>query len=158
MYFNIPLIFNVFKVWDLETDGTYQFRVKAQSKFGISDACESEEVVTKDPFRLPGPPEKPQVAQYTKSSMLVTWEPPLDSGGSPVTGYWLEKKEKRGAYWARVNRAPISKRGLKGWEFSVPRLIEGIEYQFRVMACNAGGTGPPSEPSDPALAVDPLCK
>lgn len=38
----------------------------------------------------------------------------------------------------------------------VTRLIEGTEYEFRVAACNAAGTGPFSQPSDSAFAVDPL--
>ncbi|KAJ8416941.1 hypothetical protein AAFF_G00328190 [Aldrovandia affinis] len=100
--------------------------------------------------------EKPVIAKHTKESMLVNWEPPLNDGGSTITGYWLEKSEKGSAYWARVNRAAITKRGLKSWECSATHLTEGIEYQFRVMACNAAGLGPPSEPSEPALAVDPL--
>lgn len=90
--------------------------------------------------------------------MLVSWEPPLDNGGSPITGYWLEKREVGGVYWGRVNRAPVTKPAVKGLEFNVLRLIEGVEYQFRVMAINAAGVGPPSEPSDPALAADPICK
>ena len=146
------------KVWTLENDGTYQFRIRAENRYGISDGCESEVVDIKDPFKLAGPPGKPVVAEHYKDSMLVTWEPPLDDGGSTITGYWLEKREKGSGYWARVNRVPISKRGLKRWEFCVPRLIEGLQYEFRVLACNAAGVGPPSEPSDPALAVDPLCK
>jgi titin len=90
--------------------------------------------------------------------MLVSWTPPLDNGGSPITGYWLEKREEGGAYWSRVSRAPITKVGLKSVEFNVPRLIEGVKYQFRAMAINAAGIGPPSEPSDPAVAGDPICK
>lgn len=90
--------------------------------------------------------------------MLVTWEPPLDNGGSPITGYWLEKREVGGVYWARVNRAPVTKPSVKGLEHNVLRLAEGVEYQFRVMAENLAGIGPPSEPSDPALAADPICK
>lgn len=118
----------------------------------------SDKVVIQDPYRLPGPPGKPKVLERTKGSMLVSWTPPLDNGGSPITGYWLEKREEGSTYWSRVSRAPITKVGLKGVEFNVPRLIEGVRYQFRAMAINAAGIGPPSEPSDPAIAGDPICK
>ena len=128
------------------------------NKYGTSDECKSDKVVIQDPYRLPGPPGKPKVLERTKGSMLVSWTPPLDNGGSPITGYWLEKREEGGAYWSRVSRAPITKVGFKGLEFNVPRLIEGVKYQFRAMAINAVGIGPPSEPSDPAVAGDPICK
>lgn len=82
----------------------------------------------------------------------------MDNGGSPITGYWLEKREVGGVYWSRVNRAPVTKPAVKGLEYNVLRLAEGVEYQFRVMAENLAGIGPPSEPSDPALAADPICK
>ncbi|KAG2470302.1 TITIN protein, partial [Polypterus senegalus] len=143
-------------VWKLNTGGEYQFRVRAENKYGISDDCCSGKVVIKDPFGLPGPPSKPIVTEHTNTSMLVTWEPPLDNGGATITGYWLEKREVGGVYWARVNRGPVTKPAVKGLEYNVLRLIEGVEYQFRVMATNIVGTGPPSEPSDPVLAADPI--
>lgn len=72
-----------------------------------------------DPMGLPGPPEKPAIAEYSKTSMTLTWEPPRDNGGSMIIGYWLEKREKGTDYWARVNKMPVTKRGIKGWEYQV---------------------------------------
>lgn len=128
------------------------------NRYGTSDECLSEKVVIKDPYGLPGPPGKPKVAEATRSSMLVTWTPPLDNGGAPITGYWLEKKEEGGVYWSRVNRAPVTKPAVKGLEFNVLRLIQGVKYQFRAMAINIAGIGPPSEPSDLVEAADPICE
>lgn len=142
----------------METGGNYKFRVKAENKYGISEACETEEVQIRDPLALPGPPEKVTIAEYSKAHMLLTWEPPMDSGGSTITGYWIEKREKGTSYWSRVNKIMVSKRGMKGWDYTVTRLIEGTEYEFRVMACNAAGIGPPSATSESAFSVDPLSK
>lgn len=36
-----------------------------------------------------------------------------------IIGYWLEKREKGTDYWARVNKMPVTKRGIKGWEYQV---------------------------------------
>lgn len=36
-----------------------------------------------------------------------------------IVGYWLEKREKGTEYWARVNKMPVTKRGMKGWEYQV---------------------------------------
>jgi len=146
------------QVWNLQTGGNYKFRVKAENKYGISEACETEEVQIKDPFALPGPPEKVTITEHSKTHMVLTWEPPIDSGGSMITGYWLEKREKGTSYWSRVNKTLVSKRGMKGWEYQVTRLIEGTEYEFRAMACNSAGIGPPSAISESAVADDPLSK
>lgn len=96
------------------------FRVKAQNRYGISDPCTTtEEVMIIDPFGLPGPPEKPKIAEYSKTSMTLTWEPPRDTGGSMIIGYWLEKREKGTDYWAKVNKTPVKTRGMKGWDYQV---------------------------------------
>lgn len=106
-------------MWNLETNKTYLFRVRAENRYGKSDPCATEEVQITDPFGLPGPPEKPTIAEYCKTSMTLTWEPPRDNGGSMIIGYWLEKREKGTGYWARVNKMPVTKRGIKGWEYQV---------------------------------------
>ncbi|KAF3843790.1 hypothetical protein F7725_002639 [Dissostichus mawsoni] len=153
---NSSVIDRKFGVWNLETNKSYLFRVKAQNRYGISDPCTTEEVMINDPFGLPGPPEKPTIAEYSKTTMTLSWEPPRDTGGSMIVGYWLEKREKGSEYWAKVNKMPVTKRGMKGWEYQVVRLIEGTEYEFRVAASNSAGTGPFSAPSDSAFAVDPI--
>lgn len=109
------------------------------------------------PSAVPGPPDKPTVSSITRDSMTVNWEEPEHDGGSPITGYWLERKETTGKRWTRVNRDPIKPMTL-GVSYKVTGLIEGSEYQFRVSAINAAGVGPPSMPSDPALARDPIGK
>lgn len=152
------MYFFPFKVHKLDPYGTYQFRIMAENKFGISDGCESDKVVLQDPFGLPGPPRNPKIVSWTSSSMVVTWEPPLNNGGSMITGYWLEKRERGAVYWGRVNRAPVTKPAVKGLEYKVLRLIEGSEYQFRVMAVNAAGIGPPSEATECRTAIDAKSK
>lgn len=87
--------------------------------------------------------------------MIVNWEEPEYDGGSPVTGYWLERKETTAKRWARVNRDPIRIRPM-GVSHIVTGLMEGAIYQFRVIAMNAAGCGLPSLPSDPVVCRDPI--
>lgn len=115
----LGITLSLLQVWNLETKKTYLFRVKAQNRYGISDPCTTGEILIIDPFGLPGPPEKPTISEYTKTSMTLTWEPPRETGGSKIVGYWLEKREKGTDYWAKVNKTPITKRGMKGWEYQV---------------------------------------
>lgn len=142
-------------MYKLDLNGSYQFRIKAENKYGISDGCDSEKVQLRDPFGLPGPPRNAKIIAATATTMTVTWDPPLDNGGSTIQGYWLEKRERGAVYWGRVNRAPVTKPAVKGLQYTVLKLIEGTEYQFRISACNAAGVGPPSEATECRFAVDP---
>lgn len=142
------------QVYKLDFNGQYQFQVKAENKYGMSDGCESEKVQLRDPFGLPGPPRNPKIIAATSTTMTVTWDPPLDNGGSSIQGYWLEKRERGAVYWGRVNRAPVTKPAVKGLQYTILRLIEGTQYQFRVAAQNAAGVGPPSEATECRFAQD----
>lgn len=100
----------------------------------------------------PDAPDKPIVEDVTSNSMLVKWNEPKDNG-SPIIGYWLEKREVNSTHWSRVNKTPISSLKTK-----VDGLLEGLTYVFRVCAENAAGPGKFSPPSDPKTARDPICK
>lgn len=106
---------------------------------------------------VPGQCEKPTISAVDHDSMMVNWEEPEDDGGSPVTGYWLERKETTSKRWNRVTRDPIRAMAF-GVSHNVTGLIEGSQYLFRVTAINAAGCGPPSACTDPIFARDPICK
>lgn len=106
---------------------------------------------------MPGQCEKPTVTEVCLESMTVNWEEPKYDGGSPITGYIIEKKETTAKRWSRVNREPIRALPL-GNNWDVTGLLEGAMYQFRVIAVNAAGCGLPSVPSDPVLCRDPISK
>uniref|UniRef100_A0A4W3IYH8 Fibronectin type-III domain-containing protein n=1 Tax=Callorhinchus milii TaxID=7868 RepID=A0A4W3IYH8_CALMI len=133
----------------------YVFRIMAQNKYGVGEPLDSEPETARNLFTLPGACDKPTISSVTHDSMIVNWEDPEYDGGSPVTGYWLERKETTGKRWNRVNRDPIRIMPL-GVSYNVTGLIEGSNYQFRVFAINAAGIGPPSQPSDPTIARDPI--
>lgn len=109
------------------------------------------------PPAVPGQCEKPTVTEVCLASMTVNWEEPKYDGGSPITGYFIEKKETTSKRWSRVNRDPIRALPL-GNNWDVTGLLEGAMYQFRVIAANAAGCGLPSMPSDPVLCRDPISK
>lgn len=83
--------------------------------------------------------------------MTVVWAPPENDGGKSITGYILERKEKRAVRWVPCTKSPISERRMK-----VTNLIPNHEYQFRVRAENDVGLGDPSKPCRPVSAKDPI--
>lgn len=85
--------------------------------------------------------------------MEVVWNKPGIDGGSVVTGYFIEKRNKKSLRWKRIFKTPISETSLR-----VQHLTEGHEYQYRVCAVNKAGEGPFSEVSDNYKAADPVGK
>uniref|UniRef100_A0A4W5NRA0 Fibronectin type-III domain-containing protein n=1 Tax=Hucho hucho TaxID=62062 RepID=A0A4W5NRA0_9TELE len=133
----------------------YEFRVMAQNKYGVGPPLCSEPEKARNLFTVPGQVEKPKVEDVTLESMVIIWDEPKYDGGSPVSGYWLERKETTAKRWTKVNRTPIRVMPL-GQEYEITGLQEGAIYQFRVTAINAAGMGLPSVPSDPVLSRDPI--
>lgn len=80
-------------------------------------------------------PEGPIVVDaLLKSSVIISWKPPKDDGGSLITNYIVEKREaKEGEQWHLVSSA------IPGTICRVPNLIESAGYYFRVSAQNQYG-------------------
>uniref|UniRef100_A0A7N8XK05 Titin n=1 Tax=Mastacembelus armatus TaxID=205130 RepID=A0A7N8XK05_9TELE len=102
----------------------------------------------------PGEPQGPlnlEVSNIKKDSMVLTWEAPSEDGGSPITGYIIEKHDKEGVRWTRCNRQTVT-----NLTFKVTGLLEQHIYEFRVAAENAVGVGEPSSPTVFYKALDPI--
>ena len=132
----------------------YLFRVSAVNKYGTSEPTEiSEPVEAKYPFNVPNPPINVAAKDVTESSCLITFDPPTSDGGSPVTGYYIERKQTSTSRWLRVTREPISSLSYRSND-----LVEGLEYEYRVIAENKAGPSEPSEPCKPFIAKNPFDK
>ena len=135
-----------FTVKGLEEGKKYVFRVRAENLYGLSEPLESAPTVAKSPFDPPDAPEPPQILSYSPNSASLQWEPPVVSGGKPVTGYYIEKRDRSGE-WTRVNAYPTPNLSM-----TVQGLHEGMKYDFRVVAVNEAGPGKPSKPSIQIIA------
>lgn len=88
-----------------------------------------------------------QVAEVTDKSVTLTWDAPQSDGGSPITGYVVEKRQSHSPRWVKASKTPVIDR-----TFTLPDLIENNDYEFRVSAENQAGIGSPSEPT-PSVKV-----
>ena len=102
---------------------------------------------------MPGPPAKPTCENVDKTTITVSWTPPENDGGSPVTGYIIERCDVTRGRWVKCNSERVTE-----LSFTVPELNEGANYQFRVSAENAAGVGKPSPISDTFTAKLPFGK
>lgn len=83
--------------------------------------------------------------------MFVAWDKPESDGGSPVTGYYIERKERNSLLWVKANDTVV-----RTTEYPCAGLIEGLEYTFRVSAINRAGQGKPSAKTDFVTARTPV--
>lgn len=138
------------KITKLLKGNEYLFRVRAVNKYGEGETLESEPIKATDPFTIPSAPIDVEVTSATSEVMTICWKRPASDGGSRISGYIIEKREKHGVRWVRVNKKPVYDLRVKA-----SGLHEGCEYEFRVFAENAAGLSEPSMPCQLTLAEDP---
>lgn len=78
------------------------------------------------------------VSDIKEDSVTLSWQPSESDGGSPITGYTIEKCDTKRMTWSKV--ADVDEKTLT---YAVQKLIEGQQYLFRVSAVNAEGQGKP---------------
>ncbi|XP_023272392.1 titin-like, partial [Seriola lalandi dorsalis] len=142
-----------YKVTKLLEGNEYMFRVMAVNSYGVNEPLESGGVIMKTPFVPPGPPHVEDVSNIAHDGMTITWSAPESDGGSDITNYIIEKKDRAGIKWTRCNRQKVT-----DLSFRVTGLTTGHEYEFRVVAENVVGVGEPSLPSSYYKACDPKYK
>ncbi|XP_064893751.1 myosin-binding protein C, slow-type isoform X13 [Columba livia] len=120
-----------------EREDSGQFRISLKNEAGEDTALINIKVVD-----VPDPPQAPNVTEVGEDWCVMTWEPPANDGGSPILGYFIERKKKQSSRWMRLNFELI-----KETTFEPKKMIEGVAYEVRVFAVNAIGTSKPSMPS-----------
>uniref|UniRef100_A0A3B5BAL1 Titin n=1 Tax=Stegastes partitus TaxID=144197 RepID=A0A3B5BAL1_9TELE len=130
------VIRTTFKAARLTTGTQYQFRVKAQNRYGIGPSIISEPVVAAYPFDVPSQPGTPVVTSFNKDAMTLSWNEPSSDGGSAILGYHVDRKEKNSILWQRISKALVV-----GNIFKSTGLVDGIAYEHRVIAENMAEGG-----------------
>lgn len=114
-------------------EGVYSVRVRNAG----GEATAKIRVVVED---KPYPPEGPiEVLDVGTTDATIRWRSPLNTGGSDITHYCVEKRDMKRTSWTRISaRVPST-------TFKVTDLSEGSEVQFRVIAVNKVGESEPLE-------------
>lgn len=95
---------------------------------------------------LPSAPSAPTFTNPTSNSIRISWLAPINDGGSPIIGYYVERSTNQSGRWLQINRDMLSR-----LYYDQGDLIEGTEYQYRVVSVNKKGNSIPSEPSAPYI-------
>ncbi|XP_014665457.1 PREDICTED: twitchin-like isoform X3 [Priapulus caudatus] len=139
------------RVRNLEEGKAYEFRVCAENQYGVSEPLETmEPIVARPPYETPGAPSQPEATNHTDSSINLNWDPPVKDGGKPVRGYIVEKREKGEPRWGKALLSQVVLTSC-----TVPGLVPGKEYEFRVRAVNDAGPGKWSDASQALMAREP---
>ena len=138
------------KITKLRENGEFQFRIMAENAYGLSDPVDTPTVVISDRYKVPDAPDAIRVKSVTKDCVSIEWNKPYD-GGKRILNYRVEKRETQTERWVRVTKELITQS-----KYQVKGLLEGNEYEFRVMAENSIGYSEASIPSKPVLCQDPI--
>ncbi|XP_051857800.1 myosin-binding protein C, slow-type isoform X2 [Antechinus flavipes] len=131
----------VIDVAEREDSGVYNINLKNEA--GEAHASIKIKVVD-----IPDPPLAPNVSDVGDDWCIMNWEPPANDGGSPILGYFIERKKKQSSRWMRLNFDLI-----KETTFEPKKMIEGVAYEVRIFAVNAIGISKPSMPSKPFVPL-----
>jgi hypothetical protein len=101
----------------------------------------------------PSAPEAPLIDEIFATTCRIQWSPPKSDGGSPVTNYLVERRLQGATRWSKVTKQTI---GSDTTQIISEELLEGSEYEFRVIACNKVGPSEPSAPSRTIVAKNPF--
>ena len=114
----------------------------ATNAAGPGEASSPSNVVV--PIRPPDPPTNVK-AIAGDGQATVSWTPPVDDGGSPITQYVVMSTP--GGLGATI---PVPVTGA-----TITGLANGTAYTFTIAALNAAGDSEASESSDPVTPVGP---
>lgn len=128
-------------VGDLNNGTSYTFSVTATNTLGTSDASAPSDPVT--PSAPPGPPTAVSLTPAL-GALVVSWQAPADTGGTPVVGYVAT---------ATPGEATCATEGALAC--TITGLSSTESYTVSVVATNEVWSGMPSALSPPASPLGP---
>ena len=148
----------------------YYFRVIAENSSGRSHPLETRKAVTtKSPFSefgfdhlsslfcatnfstdTPDPPTSLRIIGISEDTISIEWGAPRNDGGSPLTGYIIERCDSLSSVWSHVATV-----GASTTSYVVSGLNSRNSYFLRVAAQNEEGRGNNLELTEPVKPKKP---
>jgi titin len=120
-------------IGELTNGREYSVTLTASNAFGTSAASASLTVTPKTT------PDAPTAISATGSStqLALTWSAPVNTGGSPITGYKIERSTLAAPTWVTA----IANTASATTSATLTGLTNGTLYNIRITAINAVGEG-----------------
>jgi predicted phage tail protein len=115
----------------------YSYRVSAINSVGTGSP--SNTAVATTLTAVPGVPTNLQATPVSGSQINLSWTAPTNNGGSPITGYMIERSTDGVNFGIAVPNT-----GTTALTFTDSGLLPLTTYYYRVHAINAIDTGSPS--------------
>uniref|UniRef100_A0A8C2WWA5 Contactin-5 n=1 Tax=Cyclopterus lumpus TaxID=8103 RepID=A0A8C2WWA5_CYCLU len=126
----------------------FNILLKHAGKYGCRAQTSADTVFAEAELLVRGPPGPPGVViveEITDTTATLSWTRGLDNH-SPISTYNLQARSPFSLGWQTVKTDPEPVTGDMESAMAV-ELNPWVEYEFRVVASNAIGTGDPSAPS-----------
>ena len=136
------------RIGSLDNGTQYYVRVRAINDVG--EGLWSTPPASATPAAAPGVPREMTI-EPGNQKLTVTWQPPADDGGSPVTGYLVQWKDTGEEFSDTERRATVTDP-----RHQIPSLDNGSTYTVQVRAVNLTGTGPPASETGVPVTVPGL--
>lgn len=132
---DVDTIFFIRKT-EREHSGKYDLKLQIEN---IEDTAS----ITLQVVDIPGPPEALKIMDIWGFNVALEWKPPKDDGNCEITGYCIQKAEKKTMEWFTVYEQ------YRRTNCIASDLIMGNEYVFRVFTINLVGLSP-----EPCVTTD----
>lgn len=130
--------FTAYSHTGIQVGHTYTYRIFAMNSVGTSN---SSNTATATAVQISTAPGSPVLSGNPSSatSVSLSWNPPSNDGGSPITGYKIEYSNDASQY-----NTLIANTGNTQTSYIHTGLTTGKAYTYRVTTINAIGIGNPS--------------
>ena len=132
--------------------GTYYgFAIKAVNIVGPGSLSSETSLIA---ATVPEKPAHLSLVSQSETEITVTWEPSIDTGGTPITGYKLQWSENSGSM-AELDYTVPSSASSYTVDASTNSVQVGASYSFLVISVNVVGDSDPSDILEDIVAGTP---
>ena len=124
----------------LAASTSYAYRVSAINSVGTSIPSGTASATTSAALTVPQPPTNLSATAVSSSQINLSWNAPSNNGGSPITGYKINRSDDGGTTWITL----VQNTQSTGTTYSDTGLSPSTTHSYRVFAINGIGTSPSS--------------